>query len=76
MMKTTIQILFLLSIFIFSGCSLNVNEMNGNQTSEAGLVVDDQTPGFAQTWATKKREQHLEPISDYLRLSQLSFYYQ
>ena len=40
--------------------------MNGNQASETGLVVDDQIPGFAQTWATKKREQHLEPISDYL----------
>ena len=49
MMKTTIQVFFLLSIFIFSGCSLNVNEMNGNQASEKGLVVDDQTPGFAQT---------------------------
>ena len=65
-MKITIQIFFLLSIFIFSGCSLNVNEMNGNQASETGLAVDDQTPRFAQTWATKKREQHLEPISDYL----------
>ena len=48
-MKTTIQVFFLLSIFIFSGCSLNVNEMNGNQASETGLAVDDQTPRFAQT---------------------------
>ena len=64
-MKTTIQVFFLLSIFIFSGCSLNVNEMNGNQTSETGLVVNDQTPGFPQTWATKKREQHLESLSGY-----------
>ena len=47
---------FLLSIFIFSGCSLNVDEMNGNQTSETGLVVDDQTSDLIQTWATKKRE--------------------
>ena len=48
-MKITIQVFFLFSIFIFFGCSLNVNEMNGNQTSETGLVVDDQTPGFAKT---------------------------
>ena len=39
--------------------------MNGNQAAETGLAVDDQTPGFAQTWATKKREQHLESLSGY-----------
>ena len=48
-MKIIVKMFFLFSFLIFSGCSLNVNEMNGNQASETGLVVCDQTPGFAQT---------------------------
>lgn len=64
-MKKMTWIFLFLSLFIFSGCSLNENKQTEPQISEARLVLDNETPALVQTWTINKREQHLELLSGY-----------